>query len=292
MKKKEKKEKGAKMANFLGFIGGSGIYNVDSITIVRHHDIKTPFGPPSAPIMECKFEGKTFYFLARHGEGHTISPSEINYRANIFGLKMLGVRYLVSLSAVGSLKEELAPRSIVLPDQFIDWTKGLRKRTFFEGGVVGHVSCAYPVERMLQERVQSACERAKVKYFVGGSYLCIEGPQFSSRAESEIYRSFGASVIGMTNVPEAYLAKEAAMAYTTVAMVTDYDCWRDEHCSIEEILKVLQDNYQSAQKIITRLVPDICDHPVKFDSENKFAVITKPEQISSNKQEIVDILLS
>ena len=279
------------MTNKLGFIGGSGIYHVESIKMVREHKVTTPFGPPSAPIMECEWEGKGLYFLARHGEGHTLSPSEINYRANIFGLKKLGVKTLVSLSAVGSLKEELPPRTLVLPHQFIDWTKGLRKRTFFEEGVVGHVSCAYPIEKSLVQRVQDACEKAKVNYATGGAYLCIEGPQFSSRAESEIYRSLGASVIGMTNVPEAYLAKEAGMAYATVAMVTDYDCWKEEHCTVEEIMKVVKDNYHSAQKVISQLVCDLYDHPVEFVPENKSVIITKPQLISASKQEIIDVLL-
>ena len=156
------------MAIQLGFIGGSGIYNTGLVEVVKQHPLETPFGPPSAPIMECELQGKRFYFLSRHGEGHEISPAEINYQANVFALKMLGVNTLVSLSAVGSLKEELPPRKLVLPDQFIDWTKGLRKRTFFERGIVGHVSCAYPVEMALVERPQSACKRADLDYAVGG----------------------------------------------------------------------------------------------------------------------------
>ena len=279
------------MTNQLGFIGGSGIYEVDSIKIIKRHELKTPFGIPSSPIMECELGGRKFYFLARHDTGHVLPPSEINYRSNVFGLKMLGVKTLISLSAVGSLKEELPPKKIFLPDQFIDWTKGLRKRTFFDQGIVGHVSCAYPVEQKLIERIEKACEKIKIDYAAGGSYLCIEGPQFSSRAESEIYRNFGASVIGMTNLPEAYLAKEAGMAYATIAMVTDYDCWREEHCSVEEILRVLKDNYQSAQKLIAQLVPDLCDHPVEFTPENKFAVVTKQDLISEEKRQVIDILL-
>ena len=259
--------------------------------MIMEHSATTPFGPPSAPIVECEWKGRAFYFLARHGKGHTLLPSEINYRANIFGLKALGVKTLVSFSAVGSLKEELPPRTLVLPDQFIDWTKGLRKRTFFGEGVVGHVSCAYPVEKELVQRIQNACEKVKANYVRGGAYLCIEGPQFSSRAESEIYRSFGASVIGMTNLPEAYLAKEAAMAYATVAMVTDYDCWKEEHCSVQEIMKVIDENHHCSQKIIPLLVEDLCDNPIEFVPENKFSVVTKPELVSESKKEIVDILL-
>ena len=277
----------------LGFIGGSGIYAMEGVEVLQRHELTTPFGVPSAPIVECQIADQSpgrFYFLARHGEGHTIGPSEINYRANIFGLKMLGVKTLVSLSAVGSLREELAPRDFFLPDQFIDWTKGLRKRTFLEGGLVGHVSCAQPVEQGLLERVQEVCQQEGVRCTTGGSYICIEGPQFSSRAESEIYRSFGASVIGMTNLPEAYLAKEAGIAYGTVAMVTDYDCWREGHCTLKEILGVLSDNYQSVRKIVPPLVSSLGGRPVPFDPENKQAVVTHSECISACKREVLEIL--
>ena len=207
-------------------------------------------------------------------------------------MKKLGVKTLVSISAVGSLKEEHAPGNFVLPSQFIDWTKGLRPRTFFGEGVVGHVSTAYPVERDLQERIAKILESTDIKFSLGGSYVCIEGPQFSSRAESEIYRGFGADIIGMTNVPEAYLAKEAGMAYSTVAMVTDYDCWKEEHCSVEEIMKVMKDNYTSAQKLLVKLIPSLATEPIEFTPENKYAVVTNPTLISKEQQEIIDTLLN
>lgn len=276
----------------LAIIGGSGIYKFDVVDVIENIEVSTPFGKPSSKIVKAEIDGNQFYFLPRHGEGHAITPSEINYRANIYALKKLGVRNLISVSAVGSLKEEIAPRDFCLPDQFIDWTKGLRKRTFFEQGVVGHVSTAYPVNKQLQERVYKICETLDVNTHKDGSYLCIEGPQFSSYAESTIYRGFGASVIGMTNVPEAYLAKEAGMAYMTVALVTDYDCWKEEACSVEEIMKVLKDNYTSAQKLVTKLVPDLVKNPVLYEAENQYAIVTNPEIISPEKKEIIDTLLS
>ena len=275
----------------LAVIGGSGIYKLDAIKQIGTKEIDTPFGKPSAPVMEMEVEGATFLFLPRHGMGHHISPSEVNYCANIFALKALGADTIVSISAVGSLQEQYAPRDFVLPDQFIDWTKGLRKRSFFDEGMVGHVSTAYPVEKALQSRIHEACMIAGVKTHVGGSYVCIEGPQFSSRAESQIYRSFGASIIGMTNVPEAYLAKEAGMAYATVAMVTDYDCWKDEHCEVSEIMAIMKDNYVSAQKLVVKLIPSLVKEPVKFAPENKYAVITDPGKLTPRHKEILEVVL-
>lgn len=276
----------------VAIIGGSGVYNLDVVTVIKEHDIHTPFGKPSGNVVELEIEGETFYFVPRHGSGHFISPSEINYRANIYALKLLGVTNIISISAVGSLKDQHAPGDFVLVDQFIDWTKGLRKRTFFDEGIVGHVSCAYPVNSDLRNTIAKALDKTDVKYSNGGSYVCIEGPQFSSRAESEIYRTFKADVIGMTNVPEAYLAKEAGIAYATVAMVTDYDCWKDEHCTVEEIMKVVGENYKSAQDLIVQLMPGLIKTPVEFEAENKYSVITSPSLINPEKQKIVDTLLS
>lgn len=275
----------------LAVIGGSGIYKLDAIKQTGSHEVETPFGNPSSPVLEMEVEGASFLFLPRHGIGHHISPSEVNYRANIFALKALGVDTIVSISAVGSLQEQYAPRDFVLPDQFIDWTKGLRKRSFFDDGMVGHVSTAYPVEKNLQARIHQACLAAGVRTHVGGSYVCIEGPQFSSRAESQIYRSFGASVIGMTNVPEAYLAKEAGMAYATVAMVTDYDCWKDEHCEVSEIMAIMKDNYVSAQKLVVKLIPSLVKDPVVFVPENKYAVITDPQKLTERHRTILGVVL-
>ncbi len=275
----------------LAVIGGSGIYKLDAIKQLGSVEVETPFGKTSSAVMEMEIAGSGFYFLPRHGIGHHISPSEVNYRANIFALKKLGVDTIVSISAVGSLQEQYSPRDFVLPDQFIDWTKGLRKRTFFDEGMVGHVSTAYPIEKALQLRVFESCVSSGVKSHLGGSYVCIEGPQFSSRAESQIYRSFGASVIGMTNVPEAYLAKEAGIAYATVAMVTDYDCWKDEHCEVSEIMSIMKDNYVSAQKLIANLIPSLVKEPIKFNPENKFAVITDQNKLTARHKDILEVVL-
>ncbi len=275
----------------VGVIGGSGIYKLDAIKVRKTHKVETPFGSPSADIMECEVDGSAFYFLPRHGIGHHYTPSEVNYRANIFALKKLGVSTVVSISAVGSLQEEFAPRDFVMVDQFIDWTKGLRKRTFFDEGMVGHVSAADPVEKSLSQRLYDHCQKAGVKSHLGGAYVCIEGPQFSTRAESKIYRSFGASVIGMTNCPEAFLAKEAGMAYATVAMVTDYDCWKEEHCTVQEIMAVMKSNYVSAQAFIKIAIPDLVKNPVKHTPENAYAVITDEMLRKPNHREILDVIL-
>ena len=274
----------------IGIIGGSGIYNLESIKILKKHSVETPFGKPSSDIIEAEINGANCFFLPRHGVGHFITPTNVNYRANIYALKLLGVDVVISISAVGSLKEEYAPTHFVLPDQFVDWTKGQRARTFFEDGIVGHVSAAYPVEKTLQTRIADILKETDVTYHVDGTYICIEGPQFSTRAESNLYRSFGFDIIGMTNVPESFLAKEAGMAYATVAMVTDYDCWKEEHCSLEEIMKVMGENYKSAQKLIEKLIPSLVNHPISFEPENKFAVVTNPELISTKNKEIIEVL--
>lgn len=275
----------------LGIIGGSGIYNIEGVNLVKKIPLDTPFGKPSSDIFEMEVDGSNFYFIPRHGEGHKYSPSEINYKANIYALKTLGVEMLLSISAVGSLKEEHQPGDFVLVNQFIDWTKGLRERTFFSDGIVGHVSVAQPVNLELRERVKKVLETVSVKHSYGGAYLCIEGPQFSTKAESLVYRSFGADVIGMTNVPESFLAKEAGMAYATVAMVTDYDCWKEEHCTVDEIMRVMKDNYISASKLLLTLVPDLTKSPVEFEKENKHALMTNSKLLSASQNEVLTTLL-
>lgn len=277
--------------SFLGIIGGSGIYNLEGFELIEKFNLSTPFGSPSGPISLIKYENAHFYFIPRHGEGHFISPSEINYRANIFALKKLGISHVVSISAVGSLKEQHAPTKFVLPDQFIDWTKGMRQRSFFTDGMVGHVSCANPIDANLQKEIAKYCQKAELNFSVGGSYICIEGPQFSTKAESNIYRSFGADIIGMTNVPEAFLAKEAGLAYATVAMVTDYDCWKEEHCTLEEIMGVMKTNYVSAQKLLKFLVPGILNNPPRIVAENQNAVVTDSSRINVKNREILDVLI-
>ncbi|MBF0311882.1 MAG: S-methyl-5'-thioadenosine phosphorylase [Oligoflexia bacterium] len=283
------------MASKIALIGGSGIYKIDGVKLVTKHRVETPFGAPSSEVSEFCISDASgdhhFYFISRHGEGHTILPSEINYRANIFALKKLGVQHVVSVSAVGSLQEGVAPKMFVLPSQFIDWTKGGRKRSFFGEGVVGHVSVANPIGPKLQNLIGHVCEKVGVSYLQGGTYICIEGPQFSSKAESNIYRSFGATVIGMTNVPEAYLAKEAGIDYATIAMVTDYDCWKEEHCTLEEIMKVMDANKESVHKIVLQLIPDLNKSNLEFTPENTNAVMTHESKLSDTHKEIMKVIL-
>lgn len=275
----------------IGIIGGSGIYELEGIKIIKEHKVDTPFGSPSDDVIEAEIGDVRFYFLPRHGRGHKFLPTEVNYRANIFALKSIGVEHLISVSAVGSLKQELPPRTFVTPDNFIDWTKGKRERTFFGNGIVAHVSAAYPIEKGLQNLLFESCRECGVETSNGGSYICIEGPQFSSRAESEIYRGFGASVIGMTNVPESYLAKEAGMAYATLAMVTDYDCWKEEHCSVDEIMKVMKDNNVNANKVIKVVLNKLSKNPVSFEKENRMGVLTPEENLNNEQKEILKVLL-
>jgi 5'-methylthioadenosine phosphorylase len=275
----------------LGIIGGSGIYQMEGIEIIKEHEVETPYGRPSDAVVEAKLGDEVFFFLARHARGHKLLPHEINYRANIYAMKKCGVHYLLSVSAVGSLKEELPPTTFVLPDQFIDWTKGQRDRTFFGEGIIAHVSTANPIDKNLQKLAAASCEASGVKHEVNGSYVCIEGPQFSSKAESAVYRSFGASVIGMTNVPEAYLAKEAGMAYATIAMVTDYDCWKEEHCTVDEIMKVMGTNNEMAQKVLLDFISKFEGNRFDINPENRVGVLTPREILDPAQQEILDTLL-
>lgn len=241
----------------VGVIGGSGLYQMDALQNVREVRLTTPFGNPSDNFMCGTVHGVSVAFLARHGRGHRLIPSEVPYRANVHAFKQLGVQYLVSMSAVGSLKEELAPLDMVLPDQFIDLTKQ-RESTFFGNGAVAHVSMAQPVCHALSETLARAVASLAnpVKLHRGGSYVCIEGPQFSSLAESQWFRSMNASVIGMTNMPEAKLAREAQIAYATLAMVTDFDCWhpREAHVSADAAIKNLMKNAGNAQLIAAQTI--------------------------------------
>jgi 5'-methylthioadenosine phosphorylase len=244
----------------LGVVGGSGLYGMSGLEDVREQTVATPFGAPSDAYVTGRLGGRPIVFLARHGRGHRIMPGEINFRANICGFKMLGVERLVSVSAVGSMKEALRPLDVVLPDQIIDRTHA-RVSTFFGGGVVAHVSLADPICAELRGAVARAARATDVRLHDGGTYLCIEGPQFSSRAESLLYRSWGVDVIGMTNAQEAKLAREAEICYATMAMVTDYDCWHEEEAdvTVEAVVARLHDNAAHAQAIVARtleLVPE------------------------------------
>ncbi len=235
----------------IGIIGGSGLYDMDGFTDVREVPVSTPFGEPSDPLMVGDLAGRRVAFLARHGKGHRFTPSEINYRANIWALKHVGVQRVLSVSAVGSMKEQFVPGHMVVVDQFYDNTRQ-RASTFFGDGAVGHVALAHPICAELAERFVQGADHAGATVHAGGTYICIEGPQFSTLAESKIYRSWGVDVIGMTNATEAKLAREAGLCYATLAMVTDYDCWHPEHDAVttEAVIKVLMSNVALSKEIV------------------------------------------
>ncbi len=239
----------------IGVVGGSGLYQMEGLEVLEERRIDTPFGPPSDPFVIGRLEGKKVAFLPRHGKGHRLLPTELNYRANIYGFKVLGVERLISVSAVGSLKIEYAPKDIVVPDQFFDRTRH-RVDTFFGEGLVAHVSLAKPICPALIETFTEASEAAGAKVHKNGAYVCMEGPQFSTRAESEVYRSWGMDIIGMTNLQEARLAREAEICYATLAMVTDYDCWHEteEAVSGEAVMEVVRQNVQMSQEVIRQVL--------------------------------------
>ncbi|UCD83905.1 MAG: S-methyl-5'-thioadenosine phosphorylase [Deltaproteobacteria bacterium] len=245
----------------VGVIGGVGLYAMEGLETIEEAKVSTPFGEPSDEFLIGTLEGVKMVFLPRHGKGHRIPPSDLNFRANIYGMKKLGVEWLISVSAVGSMKEEIKPGDIVIPDQFFDRTKG-RVNSFFTGNVVGHINFADPVCPVLSGILAGAGKKVGAKIHQGGTYICIEGPQFSTRAESNIYRQWGVDIIGMTNIPEAKLAREAEICYATIALVTDYDCWRspDEEVSIGEVMEVMRNSIDIAKQIIHQAVPDI-KHP-------------------------------
>jgi 5'-methylthioadenosine phosphorylase len=266
----------------LGIIGGSGFYNLPGIENPHWEKVSSPWGEPSDEILFAEIDGLPFRFLPRHGRGHRISPTHINFRANIDALKRAGVTDLVSISACGSLKDEYAPGHFVLVDQFIDRTFA-REKSFFGEGCVAHVSLAHPVSPLLVEAVEKAAKAETIDTTTGGTYLVMEGPQFSTRAESFLYRSWGCDVIGMTNMPEAKLAREAEICYATVAMVTDFDCWHPDHdaVSVQDIIRVLSTNAEKAKGLVARLAREfpreheLC--PIGSDRALDTALITAPE---------------
>jgi 5'-methylthioadenosine phosphorylase len=265
----------------IGIIGGSGLYDMAGVTDRELTKLTTPFGEPSGPYLLGTLGGKRVAFLARHGTGHRLSPSELNFRANIFGLKTLGVEFILSASAVGSLKEQYKPADIVIPDQFFDRTKG-RPSTFFGRGLVGHVGFAHPFCRILSGIAYETGKKVGATIHQGGTYVCMEGPQFSTLAESKLYRSWGMDIIGMTNLQEAKLAREAEICYTTIALVTDYDCWHPDHDSVtvEMILSTLTKNAATAQAIIAGAVERVpYERTCECASALKFALITRPEMV-------------
>ncbi len=278
----------------IGIIGGSGLYSMPGFSNVREEAVETPFGAPSDKFVLGELEGRPVAFLARHGRGHRILPSELNFRANIYAFKKLGVERIISVSAVGSLKEEHKPTDFVIPDQFIDRTHH-RVATFFGEGIVGHVAFGDPVCATVAKTAAQACATVGVVGKLGGTYVCMEGPQFSTRAESNLYRSWGAEVIGMTNLQEAKLAREAEICYATVAMVTDYDCWREGHDSvtIEEIVRVLHQNAENAARVVKAAVaamPSSLARNCPCASAARYAVLTAPDAIPAAAKEKLKLL--
>ena len=268
--------------NKLAIIGGSGLYDIEEFKERNFIDLNTPWGKPSDQILKTNFNEKEVFFLPRHGKGHYISPSNINFRANIDALKQLGVTDIVSISAVGSLKEDLPPGKFVIVDQFIDRTFA-RKKTFFDEEIVAHVSMAHPTSKGLMNACEEAIKKEQIEYQRGGTYVVMEGPQFSTLAESNLYRSWNADVIGMTNMPEAKLAREAEIRYASVSMVTDYDCWHPDHenVDVQQVIKVLLDNASKAKNMIKNLIDNFENYIDLKDPTNNcldVAIITAPEK--------------
>jgi len=281
----------------IGIIGGSGLYKMEALKDVEEVQIETPFGKPSDALIVGSLDGVPVAFLARHGRNHHLLPSELPFRANIYAMKSLGVKYLISASAVGSLKEAAKPLDMVVPDQFIDRTKN-RISTFFGDGIVAHVAFGDPVCLKLAQVLADAVESsnlAEVTLHRGGTYICMEGPAFSTKAESNLHRSWGATIIGMTNLPEAKLAREAEIAYATLALVTDYDCWHPDHDSVtvELVIANLQRNAINAQKVIQETVRRLTENPPDSDAHSalKYAILTPLDKISTEAKERLHLLL-
>ncbi|HWK10054.1 MAG TPA: S-methyl-5'-thioadenosine phosphorylase [Vicinamibacterales bacterium] len=277
----------------IGIIGGSGLYDMAELTDREERTLTTPFGEPSGPYVIATLRGKRVAFLARHGAGHRLMPSELNYRANIFGMKLLGVEYILSASAVGSLQEPYVPQHLVVPDQFFDRTKG-RISTFFGNGLVAHVAFAHPVCGRLADIAYDSCRAVGATAHKGGTYVCMEGPQFSTLAESRLYRSWGMDIIGMTNLQEAKLAREAEICYATIALVTDYDCWHPAHDSVtvDMIVANLVANARTAQQVIADAVDRLpYERTCECAAALAHAIITRPEAIPDHvKRDLAPIL--
>lgn len=280
------------MSEVVGVIGGSGLYEIEGLSGIKEVEIDTPFGPPSDKFITGKLGDVSMVFLPRHGRGHRITPSDINYRANIYGMKKLQVGRIISVSAVGSMREEIVPGHIVVVDQFIDRTKA-RASTFFGSGLVGHVEFAQPVCSDLSDVLFDSGKSAGATMHKGGTYVCIEGPQFSTKAESLLYRSWDVSVIGMTNIPEAKLAREAEICYGTLALSTDYDCWREmeESVSVEMILETIKNNVATSKNIIKEAVGRLtAPRECGCKDAMKFAIVTDRKTIGKETRERVDLI--
>lgn len=277
----------------IGVIGGSGVYNIEELKNVKEYNITTPFGKPSDKIVVGELEGKKVAFLPRHGKGHFISPTEINSHANIYALKLLGVEFLFSISACGSLKEEIKPRDFVLPNQIYDRTK-FRKQTFFGEGIVGHISFAEPYCENLRSLVYSCAKEIGITIHYGGTYVCIEGPQFSTKAESKVYRSYGFDIIGMTALPEAKLAREAEMCYATIALVTDYDVWKEgREVTVEEVLENMKYNTESCKKLLKNVIRklDVTKRDCQCKDTLKYAILTNKKYVNKKTYQKLKLLV-
>jgi len=278
----------------VGVIGGSGLYGMDGLEVVEERVVETPFGAPSDPYILGELDGRSVAFLARHGKGHRLLPSELNYRANIFGFKLLGVERIVSVSAVGSMRRRYQPTDIVVPDQFVDRTRH-RPDTFFGKGLVAHVSLADPICAELAEVFYDCSKDAGARVHAGGVYLCMEGPQFSTRAESELYRQWGVDVIGMTNLQEAKLAREAEICYATLAMITDYDCWHEEEEDVsgESVMEVVRQNAATGQDVVRRIVRRIAESERSCGCTSALAgaLITERDRIPPETLESLEPLI-
>ena len=277
----------------IGVVGGSGLYDMAEVTDREERPLQTPFGDPSGPFVIGTLRGQRVAFLARHGIGHRLSPSELNFRANIYGFKTLGVEWILSASAVGSLKEEYAPLDLVVPDQFLDRTRG-RVSTFFGRGLVAHVGFSHPICPSLADLAHASAKAVGARVHKGGTYVCMEGPQFSTLAESKLYRSWGMDVIGMTNLQEAKLAREAEICYVTIALVTDYDCWHPEHDSVtvEMIIANLMENARTAQHVIAEAVSRLpVERTCACGSALASAIITRRDLIPDDvKRDLAPIV--
>jgi 5'-methylthioadenosine phosphorylase len=281
----------------IGIIGGSGLYKMEALKDIQEVTVETPFGAPSDAIITGTLEGTRVAFLARHNRNHTILPTELNFRANIYAMKSLGVEYIISASAVGSLKAEAKPLDMVIPDQFIDRTRD-RISTFFGNGIVAHITFGDPVcPKLASVLIESAkkLDLGGIDVHAGGTYVCMEGPAFSTKAESNLYRSWGATIIGMTNLQEAKLAREAEIAYATLALVTDYDCWHSDHESVtvEMVIANLHKNATNAQEVIKEAVRQITANPFESEAHSalKYAVLTPMDKVSAMTRQNLDLLL-
>lgn len=277
---------------YIAVIGGSGLYDMEGLSEVEERELDTPFGKPSAPILIGTLNHTRVAFLARHGHGHHISPTEVNYRANIYALKSLGVREIISVSACGSLREDFAPGEIVVPEQLFDFTRA-RKSSFFEKGWVAHVSVADPFCPVLSHQAYTTLKETGAAVHMGGTFITVEGPRFSTRGESNIFRSWGMSIIGMTTSPEAFLAREAEMCYAVIAHVTDYDVWHisEEPVSVEMVVRVLNQNTETVQNAIARLLPELdYEHDCPCHHALADALITRPGVVPADTRDRLEIL--